>query len=325
MLATDTRAQGVERSHVIDMQRARLLAATGQVACERGLTNITVAHIVERAGVSRRTFYEIFADSEDCVLCTLYGALERAQERVLPVWGSPGSWAERVRSSLIELLCLFDEEPVLARLLLVESLAAGRPALERRVQVIEALVDAIEQGRPDGTATEPGSARVGAEGAVGGVLAVLHSRVSQRKPGPLIDLAAPLMSMLVLPYRGPAAARRELTRPAPIAETHHQEADGAPLSSDPFKKAGMRLTYRTMRVLSAIAQHPGSSNRQIGELAEMGDQGQVSKLLSRLERLTLIVNTSEGHGKGERNVWTLTPAGRQVTNELHAHMERQSA
>ncbi len=42
----------------------------------------------------------------------------------------------------------------------------------------------------------------------------------------------------------------------------------------------MRLTYRTARVLMAIAERPGSNNREVGNRGEVVDQGQISKLLS---------------------------------------------
>lgn len=325
LIATAVRTNGTERGPIIDMQRSRLLAATGQVARESGLAKVTVAHIVERAGVSRRTFYEIFTDCDDCLINTLQSALEQAQARVLAAWRSQGSWAERVRRSVLELLCLFDEEPVLAWLLIVESLAAGRDVLEQRARVLDLLLDAIDEGRDEASISES-PARVGAEGALGGVLGILHARLTQHTPaGPLTDLAGVLTSMLVLPYRGPAAARRELHRPVAVSSEPRQPQDLAPLRTDPFKDAGMRLTYRTMRVLAAIADQPGSSNRQIGELAEMSDQGQVSKLLARLERAGLIANQSERHGKGDPNAWTLTAAGTQVTNRISAHAERQTA
>jgi DNA-binding MarR family transcriptional regulator len=73
----------------------------------------------------------------------------------------------------------------------------------------------------------------------------------------------------------------------------------------------MRLTYRTVRCLLFIGEHPGSSNREIAQGAEVPDEGQTSKLLGRLDRLGLIVNTRP-HGPGYPNYWTLTPHGEQV-------------
>jgi DNA-binding MarR family transcriptional regulator len=88
---------------------------------------------------------------------------------------------------------------------------------------------------------------------------------------------------------------------------------------DPLKDVPMRLTYRTARVLDGVATHPGASNRTIGEAADIYDQGQISKLLSRLERLGLLANTGDGQAKGEPNAWTLTPKGRQVTDSITGH------
>ncbi len=317
-----------ERERVVDIQRARLLAAAAQVACERGAGNVTVAHIVERAGVSRRTFYEIFTGSEECLLATLDQALDRASARVLPPWRSSGSWRERVRCCLVEMLALFDEEPGLARLLVVESLGAGPTALERRSRVLGGLFAALDEGRGEARAgTDP--TPLSAEGVVGGVLAVLHARIVDAEPGRMVacpppvmggprmgELTNQLMSMIVLPYLGAAAARRELERPLPAPTTRRSDS---PLSSDPFKDAGMRLTYRTMRVLSTIAEHPGSSNKRVGVLAGAQDQGQVSKLLARLQKLGLIENTGGQLGSGMPNAWTLTSTGRQVARRVHTH------
>jgi DNA-binding MarR family transcriptional regulator len=78
----------------------------------------------------------------------------------------------------------------------------------------------------------------------------------------------------------------------------------------------MRLTYRTLRALAAVAAHPGASNRKLADAAGIVDQGQASKLLTRLEDLGLIENTGEGHAKGARNAWVLTPRGEQVAQSM---------
>jgi DNA-binding MarR family transcriptional regulator len=83
----------------------------------------------------------------------------------------------------------------------------------------------------------------------------------------------------------------------------------------------MRLTYRTVRVLMAIAQHPQASNRQIGETAGITDQGQISKLLARLERIGLATNTGIHPGKGAPNSWTLTEKGERIAENIRANTE----
>jgi DNA-binding MarR family transcriptional regulator len=74
----------------------------------------------------------------------------------------------------------------------------------------------------------------------------------------------------------------------------------------------MRLTYRTVRVLVTIASDPGASNREIADRAGVQDQGQISKLLARLEHLGLVQNSGAGPVRGEPNAWWLTPRGREV-------------
>jgi DNA-binding MarR family transcriptional regulator len=136
-----------------------------------------------------------------------------------------------------------------------------------------------------------------------------------------MELLNPLMGMIVLPYFGAAAARRELDRALPPPRT---VAGTASLLSDPFKEAGMRLTWRTTLVLRVIAAEPGLSNRQIGRQADVNDQGQISKLLARLERLGLIANVG-GRAKGDPNAWTLTPKGEEVERRIGAHTKALSS
>jgi AcrR family transcriptional regulator len=308
--------EGFERERILEIQRARILAAMTQVACEQGAGNMSVADVVTRAGVSRRTFYEAFADGEECFLAALDQALSYAGARVASVYETRTSWRERLRVSLAELLGLFDERSQLARLLMVESLGGGPRVRERRTRTMETLVAAVDAGR-DERGAQAGLARLTAEGVVGAVLSVIHTRIAAGEEGRLSELLNELMCIVVLPYLGAAQARRELERPLPPAPVRDGEA---PLRSDPFKDAGMRLTYRTMCVLGAIACRPGASNRQVGEAAGIGDQGQMSKLLGRLERLGLIANSGPGHSTGEPNEWSLTAAGRQVEQSIRAHV-----
>src|SRR5262249_52141072 len=162
--------------------------------------------------------------------------------------------------SLVELLGLLEEDPVLAHLLVVDSLSVSARVLERRARVLAELAESVDGGRA-GARSDDAIARLSTEGAIGGVLAVLHARIARRTEKSLMDLAGPLTSMLVLPHEGPAAAKRELRRPAPPVA----RARGA-VQADPFRAAGIRLTYRTARVLGAIADCPGSSNTPVASL-----------------------------------------------------------
>jgi AcrR family transcriptional regulator len=308
---------GAVREQLSDLQRARIIGATFDVATVRGAGSVTVAHIVERSGVSRRTFYEQFSDREDCLLAAFERALMLACERVIPAYEEQKGWRERIGAGLTALLALCDEQPTVARMLVCESQASGPRVNERRAEVLGRLTRIVDQGRREGKAENISS--LAAEGIVGGVLAVIHARLFEEEHKPLIALSNELASMIVLPYLGAAAARRELDRPLPASVGPRLGEDA--LLSDPFKDAGMRLTYRTVRVLMAIAQHPQASNRQIGETAGIADQGQISKLLARLERIGLVMNTGIHPGKGAPNSWALTETGRRIAQSIRTNTE----
>jgi DNA-binding MarR family transcriptional regulator len=68
--------------------------------------------------------------------------------------------------------------------------------------------------------------------------------------------------------------------------------------------------------LLAIAGRPGASNRQVADASGVADQGQISKLLARLEHLGLIKNGGVGPARGEPNVWRLTAKGKQIEHTI---------
>jgi AcrR family transcriptional regulator len=267
---------------------------------------MSAARVAGRAGVSRKTFYDVFSDREDCFLAVFDEAAARATGAVKDAAAGVEGWKERVRAGLSALLVFLGDEPGLGALLVVDVLSAGPSVLARRAKRIETLTGVIHQGR---TETKPGEGPppLTAEGVVGAVLSVLHARMLERDGSPLLELLNPLMAMIVHPYLGPAAARKELARPTPKAPI----AAPRPVRY-PLEDLEMRITYRTLRVLAALAALPGGSNREIAIHAGIFDQGQISRLLARLQRLQLVENTGHGPTRGETNAWTLTAKGREV-------------
>ena len=303
-------ARDLGRERVNEIQRARILAAMVEESAKRGAANVTVAHIVARAGVSRRTFYELFEDREDCFLGAFDEGIARAMRHVLDGYGPQADWVERVRTAMTGLLAFLDAEPATGQLLVVGSLGAGAKALERRGEVLARMIALLDEGRSVAKARED-LPPLTAEGIAGGVLSVLHSRLLALPPaigeegarspklseGSLLDLVGPLMAMIVLPYLGLAAARKELARPIPEPTSVHRH------EGNPLGELEMRLTYRTVRVLDgdhAALGGRGSypSNRAIADAAEVTDQGQMSKLLARLQDIGLIENIGRGAARG---------------------------
>lgn len=294
----------------------------------RGPSGVTVARIIARAGVSRRAFYEIFDDVEDCLLETLNWAIALAQARAEAAYARERTWREAVRSGLAALLRFFDENPLLAQLCIVHAAAGGPRVLERRAEVLLELGDVVDRARQRrALAREPSP--VVAEGVVGAVVAVLYGRLLGRggpagghsapKPSDpqLIDLHGELMSLIVLPYLGANAAARELERPPPAppidSELLSPRSSGRAMLELPHG----RLTYRTVRVLRAVAERPGGSNRDIAERADIVDQGQISKILARLQEQDLLVNRGGSpHTRGTPNAWWLTERGQSLEHAL---------
>jgi AcrR family transcriptional regulator len=303
------------------MQRARLLAAAVTSIAELGYARVSVAHITARARVSRRTFYDLFESREECLLAVLEGAVEQIGGEIAAADLGGLVWRERVRGGLLVILSFLDREPVLARVCVVSSLQGGPRILAWREELLAGLSEILDEGRTEGARSRECTVLT-AEGLVGAAFAIVHARLSSNKrQESLRGLSGELMSLIVLPYLGPAAARSEQQRSLPPLPRVERAASrngrgGVAVEQDPLRGVPMRLTYRTARVLQAAGEHPGASNRVIGEHAEVYDQGQISKLLARLEGLGLLANTGAGHTRGERNAWSLTTLGERVTKQL---------
>jgi AcrR family transcriptional regulator/DNA-binding MarR family transcriptional regulator len=308
---------GLPRDQVSEVQRARMLSAVVDAVAEVGYAGMSVAQVIDRAGVSRRTFYELFESREDCFVAAFDETVREFGEAIVDAYERESSWLASIRAALATLLTLCEREPAMAWLCIVESWGAGERTLGRCAEVSGALAKAVDRGRREVSAREPSP--VTGEGLVGGVVSVVHSNLVHRRRSSLMDLLAPLMSMIALPYLGPSVARRELQRSAPevILDGAHP-AGGTDRLLD---GVSMRLTYRTLLVLSAIDERPGSSNSEIAAAAGVADQGQISKLLKRLEELELVENAGDSSERGAPNAWSLTAAGERIVHSIEAWRE----
>ncbi len=299
--------RGTHSAQLVEIQRARLIAGAVCAIVELGYAQTTVGHITHRASVSRRTFYELFANREECLAAVLEDLVGQIGMELAAADLDGLPWRERVRTGLWAVLSFFDREPALARVCVVQALRGGPRVLERREEILAGLVAVVGEGcneGPRGGECTP----LTAEGLVGAAFGIVYARLLRGEQELLTGLLGELMGMIVLPYLGPAAARREHARPVPaLPGAPRVPSRAAPTVAHPLDGIRMRLTYRTARVLEGVAVSPGASNRTIGEYAGVFDAGQISKLLARLERVGLLANTGEGHAKGEPNAWTLTP------------------
>jgi AcrR family transcriptional regulator len=293
-----------------ESQRTRILAAAAELVAEQGFGAVTATNIVRRAGVSRRSFYELFGDREACLLAAFDEGVARAAARMAPAYTGETRWRDGIRAALAAFLRFLEEEPAFARLCVARAVCGGEPILRRRAEVLSVLWEVVDRGRLQSTTAREGPSRVVAEGVVGAVLTIVQNRLQDRdRRASTMELFGPLMSLILLPYLGSGAARRELTRPAPRAPASIGSIGD---QEDALVDPGVRLTYRTARVLAAIAEYPGASNREVAERAGVVDQGQISKLLARLDNQGLVANMSSGTSRGAPNAWRLTERGEWV-------------
>jgi AcrR family transcriptional regulator len=275
-----------------------------------------VGHITGRARVSRRTFYDLFANREDCLLAVFEDVVGQLERELTDAGLADLPWVERVRTGLWKILCFLDREPMLARVCVVQSARAGQAVLEARERILASLATVLDEGSSENASAREVPALAG-EGLIGAAVSIVDKRLRKGDRARLSELQGELMGMLVLPYLGAGAASRERKRPLPQRPASKSSTDSAQApEQDPLQGVPMRVTHRTARVLEVTSRNPGASNRTIGEGAGIYDQGQISKLLARLEHLDLLQNCSSGQAKGEPNIWRLTALGEKVTQHL---------
>ena len=204
---------GLPREAVTESQRGRILEAMIEVVAERGYPETRVVDVISLAGVSRKTFYELFDSKEDCFLVAYDLLLGNLLGDTAEGYESKPSapWAQRLAAGLSALLVHLSEHPDEARFAIVEVLAAGPKALARRDAALRQFTGFIDAGRAETSVELPAITSLSLAGGVNELLysEILHGAAA-RLPSRLPDL----MFWLSLPFLGTegAAAERERAR-----------------------------------------------------------------------------------------------------------------
>lgn len=174
-------------------QRERLIDAMATTVAEQGYTATSVADVLRTARISRRTFYERFADKEDCFLAAYDLMAELCLGRVTDAFDAASTWNEGIEEALAALLELLAAEPAFARVCVVEVLAAGPRGLARRDRTMQRFAAFIHAGRAQvGDAAEPPPELV-AQAIVGGIYELLYSHIVRGEYGRLPQLSDELL------------------------------------------------------------------------------------------------------------------------------------
>lgn len=191
---------------MVSNQRARIVHSLAQVCAKKGYRAVTVEDIIGHAGVSRRTFYDLFADKEQCFLMAYELGIDRLLGAIDAAYGAEERpWPERMASGLQALLSLLAAEPAFARLVMVEVLAAGRRAHELRDAALRRFEVFFEPAR-GGLPVGPAEQQLLASAVIGGLSETLYTRIAAGETTQLPDLGPDLVYCAIVPYLGHAAA-----------------------------------------------------------------------------------------------------------------------
>jgi AcrR family transcriptional regulator len=192
---------GLSREFVVNNQRDRILNAVANVASVAGYSAMSVEDIIATAGVSRRTFYDHFKSKDDAFLAEYDIIASKLLSAVMAAYDPNASLPDRAQTCLEAVIDYFSAEPAYADMCIVEVLAAGPVAIERRDNSLQALAALIDQaadelpkrGRPPA---------ITSQAVVGGIYEVIYSRVLRGKLEELPALVPDLIYSLLLPYLG---------------------------------------------------------------------------------------------------------------------------
>jgi AcrR family transcriptional regulator len=191
------------------VQRERLIMAMLKAASHLGYRETNVQDVIERAGVSRPTFYEHFANKEDCFLAAFDTGAERLRAKMEAAAARGGDvWRDRIRLGLEALLRFASTEPETARTLIVEARAGSAAAVQRRGDMLDGFAECLDAQARE-LLTFSASSPITAAGVVGGVESLLYSRLCKGEYDNLEPLLPSLMYFVVLPYEGHEAAGEE--------------------------------------------------------------------------------------------------------------------
>jgi AcrR family transcriptional regulator len=215
-------ANGLTRAEVVANQRTRLYEATVEVTAAVGYEAMTIKAVCALAGVSRRTFYDLFgpADAgpsgvgsspnagdpspkEACFLRAYDFIVGRAAARINRAYRAERDPERRLCRAFEQFARVLADEPSTARVALVEVLGAGPAALARMQRmraVFERMIGASLAAGPGGAALAPPLLK----GIVCGIEHLTRRRLlaGGGKPAALSDE----LLEWVLSYRAPAAA-----------------------------------------------------------------------------------------------------------------------
>jgi AcrR family transcriptional regulator len=185
----------------LPLQRGRLLRAAAAEFSDRGYAGASSESISRRAGMSKATFYEHFANKEDCILALFDRAAEVVGQSMSGAAREAGKVdaAQRMRAATRAFLTAVNEHPEYAQTLLVESIAAGGDVARRRDQILQGFADLLDSENAAAAARgliERFASPFDAFAIIGAVTELVSRQVRLGEPADMFELAPTIDRLL---------------------------------------------------------------------------------------------------------------------------------
>ncbi len=156
--------------------RERMLSAMVQLVGEQGYCTTTVADVIARAGASRRTFYQHFANRQACFLAAGDDVADTLSRRLTAVLEDAKIEGEDPIEALVgEIFQVAITSPATVRLLTAELIAAGPSGIETRERLMRELGGALSQALVHDQAAETGAPGTFDETLAGALLRIPYA------------------------------------------------------------------------------------------------------------------------------------------------------
>lgn len=178
------------------------------VAARHGYAGATVARVIDWAGVSRATFYELFKDKEDCFHAAMELSLADAMGGIVAVYSPDKPWATMVRDAAAAFLELLASRPAFARMALVEAPSSGQRAFELYASGKRVLQSLLDRGRDDPVEEEAIPSSAG-RAALAAAESLIVGQILAGNTDRLPELLPDIVYITTVPYLGQDEALRQ--------------------------------------------------------------------------------------------------------------------
>jgi AcrR family transcriptional regulator len=187
--------------------RARLLAAVAKAAGEQGYHEVTVERVSRYAGVSDVDFFQHFESREQALMAAYDSFLEGLWVEATTACEATAPWPARVRGAVGAILASLVEASSMARAFVVEASSASIAGAERQIAAMDRFAGLLREGRVANRRAQQ-LPEATERTLVGGIASIVSGCLLAEEPQALPALEPQLVELLLMPYLGPAEAKR---------------------------------------------------------------------------------------------------------------------